>query len=160
MHLFNVCTARGVLGMRDMQEVLSRWGAWASNDNSGVDYSHIAAGFKGLIPPSSSSRIACSDDDGLLIDGVIAHLKRIRKEDELELIVAHYIYGLSKRSIAKSWKVSEGRIRQQLQVAEGFVEGCLAMLNVPLEMDVEVMKSPKIIDSKKALVRYAKIVLM
>ncbi|HDU8345125.1 TPA: antiterminator Q family protein [Proteus mirabilis] len=36
----------------------------------------------------------CSDDDGLLIDGVISHLKRIRKEDGLELIVTHYIYGI------------------------------------------------------------------
>ncbi|OAT22573.1 antiterminator Q family protein [Proteus myxofaciens] len=146
--------------MRDMQEVLSRWGAWSANEGNSVDYSSIAAGFKGLIPPSSSSRIACSDDDGLLIDSVITHLKRTRKEDELELIVAHYIYGVSKRRIAKSWKVSEGRIRQQMQVAEGFIEGCLAMLNVPLEMDIEVMESPGIINSKKVLVRYAKTMLV
>lgn len=146
--------------MRDMQEVLSRWGAWSANEGNSVDYSSIAAGFKGLIPPSSSSRIACSDDDGLLIDGVITHLKRTRKEDELELIVAHYICGVSKRRIAKSWKVSEGRIRQQMQVAEGFIEGCLAMLNVPLDMDIEVMESPGIINSKKVLVRYAKTMLV
>lgn len=146
--------------MRDMQEVLSRWGAWSANEGNSVDYSSIAAGFKDLIPPSSSSRIACSDDDGLLIDSVITHLKRTRKEDELELIVAHYIYGVSKRRIAKSWKVSEGRIRQQMQVAEGFIEGCLAMLNVPLEMDIEVMESPGIINSKKVLVRYAKTMLV
>lgn len=34
--------------MRDIQMVLERWGGWASSDNSGVDYSPIAAGFKGL----------------------------------------------------------------------------------------------------------------
>lgn len=33
--------------MRDIQLVLERWGGWASGDNSGVDYSPIAAGFKG-----------------------------------------------------------------------------------------------------------------
>lgn len=34
--------------MRDMYEVLDRWGAWAAADNSGVDWQPIAAGFKGL----------------------------------------------------------------------------------------------------------------
>ena len=36
--------------MRDMYEVLDRWGAWAAADNSGVDWQPIAAGFKGLLP--------------------------------------------------------------------------------------------------------------
>lgn len=34
--------------MRDMYEVMDRWGAWAASDNSGVDWQPIAAGFKGL----------------------------------------------------------------------------------------------------------------
>lgn len=36
--------------MRDMYEVLDRWGAWAAADNSGVDWQPVAAGFKGLLP--------------------------------------------------------------------------------------------------------------
>ena len=36
--------------MRDMYEVLDRWGAWAAADNSSVDWQPIAAGFKGLLP--------------------------------------------------------------------------------------------------------------
>ena len=36
--------------MRDMYEVMDRWGAWAASDNSGVDWQPIAAGFKGLLP--------------------------------------------------------------------------------------------------------------
>ncbi len=32
--------------MRDMYEVLDRWGAWAAADNSGVDWQPVAAGFK------------------------------------------------------------------------------------------------------------------
>lgn len=36
--------------MRDIQMVLERWGAWAASDSSGVDYSPIAAGFKGFFP--------------------------------------------------------------------------------------------------------------
>ncbi len=35
--------------MRDIQMVLERWG-WAASDSSGVDYSPIAAGFKGIFP--------------------------------------------------------------------------------------------------------------
>lgn len=30
--------------MRDMYEVLDRWGAWAAADSSGVDWQSIAAG--------------------------------------------------------------------------------------------------------------------
>ncbi|SQN51663.1 antitermination protein Q from phage origin [Escherichia coli] len=47
--------------MRDIQMVLDRWGAWAASDSSGVDYSPIAAGFKGLLPYTSKTRQACSD---------------------------------------------------------------------------------------------------
>jgi hypothetical protein len=37
-------------------------------------------------------------------------------------------------------KVSEGLIRQQLQVAEGYIDGCLAMTGVTLEMDTFTQK--------------------
>lgn len=40
--------------MRDMYEVLDRWGAWAAAENSGVDWQPIAAGFKGLLPHGKS----------------------------------------------------------------------------------------------------------
>lgn len=36
--------------MRDIQLVLQKWGTWAHEGNSDVDYSSIAAGFKGLLP--------------------------------------------------------------------------------------------------------------
>ncbi len=56
--------------------------------------------------------------------------------------------------------MSEGRIRQMMQVAEGFVDGCLAMLGVTLEMDSEVIDKVKVLDSKKVLVRYANSMLL
>ncbi|QPT34341.1 antitermination protein Q [Proteus penneri] len=124
--------------MRDIQQVLERWGAWASDVQSGVDYSHIAAGFKGILPYQSSSRISCCDDDGLIIDSAIARLKQLRKEGEVNALILHYIYQHTKRSIARRWKISESRVRQIIQVAEGFVEGGLAMLEIRLEMDHEV----------------------
>lgn len=145
--------------MRDIQLVLQKWAGWTS-DNPSIDYSHIAAGFKGLIANKEPARESCSDDDGIIIDSVIAKLRQVRKEEELELIVLHYLYGVSKRNIAKEWKMSEGRIRQMMQVAEGFVDGCLAMLGVTLEMDSEVINKVKAIDSKKVLVRYANSMLL
>ncbi|EFB74016.1 phage antitermination protein Q [Providencia rustigianii DSM 4541] len=145
--------------MRDIQLVLEKWAGWASN-NPGVDYSHIAAGFKGLISNKEAPRLSCTDNDGIIIDSVIAKLKAVRKDEELELIVMHYLYGVSKRGIAKKLKVSEGRVRQMMQVAEGFVDGCLAMIGVVLEMDSEVMGKQNTVDSEKVLVRYAKSMLV
>lgn len=130
--------------MRDMQKVLDLWGAWAASDSSGVDYSAIAAGFKGLLPQTSKTRLQCTDDDGLVIEGCMSRLRK-RSPYEYELLVAHYIFRVSKRGMAKQRKKSESFIRLEIQLAEGFVEGCLAMLNVPLEMDpvVEMNKGQK-----------------
>lgn len=121
--------------MRDIQMVLERWGGWASSDGSGVDYSPIAAGFKGLLPQTSKSRLSCTDNDALIIEGCLARLKS-RKPYEHSLIVAHYLYGISKRKIAKARKKDEKLIRIEMQMAEGFIDGCLSMLEVKLDCDV------------------------
>ena len=121
--------------MRDMQKILERWGGWAASDSSGVDYSHIAAGFKGLLPPSSVNRLTCTDDDGLIIESCMARLQK-KKPYEHSLLVAHYIYRVSKRCMAKARKKDEKIIRVQMQMAEGFVDGCLSMLDIHLEMDI------------------------
>lgn len=123
--------------MRDIQMVLERWGGWAASDGAGVDYSSIAAGFKGLLPQTSKSRLSCTDNDALIIEGCLARLKK-RKPYEHSLLVAHYLYGISKRKIAKFRKQDEKLVRIEMQMAEGFIDGCLSMLDVKLEMDVEV----------------------
>ncbi|WP_037385780.1 antiterminator Q family protein [Serratia sp. DD3] len=123
--------------MRDIQAVLERWGGWAAGDHSGVDYSPIAAGFKGLLPQSSKSRLSCCDDDGLIIEGCMARLKTLRP-DEHELIVQHYVFNIPKRAIARKHKRDEKLIRIMLQMGENFIEGCLAMIDIELEMDPEV----------------------
>ncbi|MCX8980662.1 antitermination protein Q [Citrobacter portucalensis] len=120
--------------MRDIQMILERWGAWAASDSSGVDYSPIAAGFNGLLPYTSKIRLACSDSDALIIEGCLALLKK-RKPYEHSLIVAHYLYGISKRKIAKAHKKDEKLIRIEIQLAEGFIDGCLSMLDIRLEME-------------------------
>ena len=120
--------------MRDIQLVLERWGGWAAGDHSGVDYSPIAAGFKGLLPQTSKTRLSCTDNDALIIEGCLARLKKI-KPYEHSLLVAHYLYGVSKRKIAKARKKDEKLIRIEIQMAEGFIEGCLSMLDIKLEME-------------------------
>lgn len=120
--------------MRDIQMVLERWGGWAASDRSGVDYSPIAAGFKGLLPQTSKTRLSCSDDDALVIEGCLARLKK-KKPYEHSLLVAHYLYGFSKRKIAKARKKDEKLVRIEIQMAEGFIDGCLSMLDVKLEME-------------------------
>lgn len=120
--------------MRDIQMVLERWGGWAANDSSGVDYSPIAAGFKGLLPQTGKSRLSCTDDDALIIEGCLARLQK-KKPYEHSLLVAHYLFGISKRKIARARKKDEKVIRIEIQMAEGFIEGCLSMLEVRLEMD-------------------------
>ncbi|AGN83577.1 antiterminator Q family protein [Enterobacter sp. R4-368] len=120
--------------MRDIQKVLELWGAWAASDSCNVDFSPIAAGFKGLLPQSSKTRMMCSDNDGLIIEGCMARLMKKRPYD-YHLLVGHYVYMVSKRQMAKNRKKSEKQIRIEMLLAEGFIEGCLAILDVKLDCD-------------------------
>ncbi|MCS5873601.1 antitermination protein Q [Klebsiella pneumoniae subsp. pneumoniae] len=120
--------------------VLERWGAWAAMDSSGVDYSHIAVRVQRTTPSNwQNTAICCTDDDALIIEGCMAKL-RGKKPYEHSLLVAHYlfIFGISKRKLAKALKKDEKVIRIEIQMAEGFVDGCLAMLDLRLDMDIEV----------------------
>lgn len=114
--------------MRDMYEVMDRWGAWAAADSSGVDWQPIAAGFKGLLPHGKKSRLQCDDDEGIMIDGCVARLKKYKPE-EYELIVSHFVLCISLRAIAKRHKCSDGTVRKKLQTALGFIEGVWNILN-------------------------------
>lgn len=144
--------------MRDIQLVLERWGVWA-RDNSGVDFSHIAAGFKGLLSRSGGQVDSCCDDDGLIIDAAVGCLRRVRKPDELNLIFMHYVYGQSKSAIARRLKCNEREIRRQLQIAEGFIDGCLSMTGTVLEMDPYVLRKNIYEYEEKTLTRPEKIVV-
>ncbi|WGZ51425.1 antitermination protein [Enterobacter hormaechei] len=115
--------------MRDMYEVMDRWGAWAVADSSGVDWQPIVAGFKGLLPHGKQTRLQCDDDEGIMIDGCVARLKKYKPE-EYELIIAHFVIGISLRAIAKKRKCSDGTIRKKLQSALGFIDGLLYMTSM------------------------------
>lgn len=113
--------------MRDMYEVMDTWGAWAASEHSGVDWQPIAAGFKGLIPHGKRSRLQCCDDEGIMIDGCVSRLKKYKTE-EYELVIAHFVIGISLRAIAKKRKCSDGTIRKELQTALGFICGVMLMV--------------------------------
>lgn len=121
--------------MRDMPELLERWAGWAKTESNGTDYSSIAAGFKGLLPQISKMGPICSDDDGLIIESCLAKLKS-KRPDEHKLLVLYYFHKVSKRKLAKRAHCDEKMIRIQIQMAEGFIDGCLSMLDVKLDMDL------------------------
>lgn len=121
--------------MRDIQLVLERWGGWAAEGKSKVGYSSTAAGFSGLFPESERVRLSCCDDDGIAIDAAIGKLISVGRKDEFDLINKHYVKDISKSAIARDMKCSEGKIRQKLMIAETFIDACLIMANVTLEMD-------------------------
>ena len=87
-----------------------------------------------MLPQTGKSRLSCTDDDALIIEGCLARLKK-RKPYEHSLLVAHYLYGISKRKLAKARKKDEKIIRIEMQMAEGFIDGCLSMLEIRLDMD-------------------------
>ncbi|MEN4928157.1 antiterminator Q family protein [Erwinia billingiae] len=120
--------------MRDIKLLLESWGGWAATDRNGIGYSSVAAGFRGLITSSPVPRPVCSDNDGILLDSCISRLKK-NHPDEHALLVAHYLFRISLRSIARRRRCADGTIRKQLQTAEGFVEGVLSALDITLECE-------------------------
>ncbi len=137
--------------MRDIPQVLERWGGWAAADHSQLDWQKTAAGFRGLLPQPSATRITCCDDDGLLIDGCVVRLQKFRPE-EYQLLIMHYVMKQPKRAIARAIKRDEKLVRIMMQMGEGFVEGCLAMLDIKLDMDpiVEIDRQPKEVFTRSA----------
>ncbi|EMM9641659.1 antiterminator Q family protein [Providencia rettgeri] len=120
--------------MRDIQLILSRWGAWAFDGNSNIDYSSIAAGFKGLIVSNKKSRESCCDDDGIAIDAAVSNLKK-NNSYLFQLVIFYYVRNCTLRTLASKLGISHNEVAKRLQYAEGYIEGCLAISGVTLEMD-------------------------
>ncbi|CNI68717.1 hypothetical protein CBW53_03005 [Yersinia frederiksenii] len=120
--------------MRDMQYTLERYGVWAY-DNDSIYYSNVAGGFKGLLPQRLSKE-SCCDDDGLAINSAMRILKKDNPE-EYSILCLKYIYNFSNPRIGQKLDYSKDMVRLKLQRAEGFIDGCLCMLNLTLEMDKE-----------------------
>ncbi|WP_210459083.1 antiterminator Q family protein [Pantoea ananatis] len=128
--------------MRDIQQVLERWGAWSCSGGDNVGYAPIAAGFKGLLPAKQRGRASCTDKDGITIDRCMARLMK-NNFDMYDLLVDYYIYRKTFMQIARLHGCSDTYIGKQLQKAEGVVEGMLLMLDVQLEMDKYITREPE-----------------
>lgn len=63
-----------------------------------------------------------------MIDGCVARLRKYKPE-EYELIIAHFVIGISLRTIAKKRRCSDGTIRKELQTAMGFISGVIITIN-------------------------------
>ncbi|TFT76166.1 antitermination protein [Proteus mirabilis] len=126
--------------MRDMQEVLSRWGAWCADNTESVQWYSIAAGFKGLIPNKVKSRSQCCEDDAMIISSCMAQLNK-KNSDMHDLLLDYYLFGMTFIQLAKKHHCSDTYIGKKLQKAEGIIEGMLMMLEIPLEMDRYVKKN-------------------
>ncbi len=143
--------------IRDIQKVLERYGAWASHSEQGLYYSSVAAGFRGLLPSSQRSRPSCCDDDGLAINGAMACLKK--RDPYLHVLLEwHYVLGLPVRAIGTKLGISHTLVLKQLQMAEGFIDGCLSMMDIKLDIDLECQKEliytpkiKKVVEFQKAM---------
>ncbi|ENP4448586.1 antitermination protein [Escherichia coli] len=130
--------------MRNIQQVLERWGGWAASEGGSVYFPPVAAGFKNLLPATQSGRLKCSDNDGLIINSAMSCLKK--KDPYLcTLLEWHYVQAMPVRAMGEKLGVSHTHVLKRLQAAEGFIDGCLAMLDVVLEMDQSVQSKPQAI---------------
>lgn len=64
----------------------------------------------------------------------VGMLRKTGRNNELELIMLHYMYGVSKSTISRWKKCSEGKIRQRLMIAETFIAACIIMSGAKLEI--------------------------
>lgn len=123
--------------MRDIQLVLERWGGWVASGGDNIGYPNVAAGLKRLLPANGRSRVSCCDGDGLLVSSAAACLKK--KDPYLHTLIEwHYVKCMPVRAIGVKMGISHTQVLKRLQAAEGFIDGCLAMLGIELEMDIFV----------------------
>jgi len=125
--------------MRDIQMVLSRWGAWAASGESNIGYPRTAAGLSRLLPASFQGRVSCCDDDGMFINEAMVRLSR-HDQYLCALLEKYYIDDMTLRSLEKVLGISYNTISVRIQQGESFIQGVLCALDIRLEMDRECLK--------------------
>lgn len=125
--------------MRDIQQVMERWGAWAADNREDVHWPSIAAGFSGLIPSKVRNRVQCCDDDGIIISNIMAGL-RGKHPAAHDLLFDYYVFGKTFMQLAREHHCSDTHIGKKLQNAEGVIGGYLMALEIKLEMDKYVRR--------------------
>ncbi|SPP31676.1 hypothetical protein ARAF_0818 [Arsenophonus endosymbiont of Aleurodicus floccissimus] len=122
---------------RDIKKILLHWGGWCTgNLYASVSWLPGVSGFNRFMPFTGANRLSCSDADGLVIDVCVSRLNTVGMARELNYIEDYYIRGISKRAIERKFKVRDGEIRERMQIAEGFILGCLEALDIQLDIDI------------------------
>lgn len=125
--------------MRNIQQVLERWGAWVADHHEAVCWPSVAAGFASIIPTKIKSRPRCCDDDGMIISKVMAELSS-KYPVVHDLLFDYYIFGKTFMQLAHEHHCSDTHIGKKLQNAEGIVDGYLMALDIRLEMDRDIWR--------------------
>ncbi|EHH3968186.1 antitermination protein [Salmonella enterica subsp. enterica serovar Hadar] len=108
----------------NIYDILDGWGAWAAAGNSSIKWRQVADKYRDVVPYGKKSRRQCNNDEGGMIDESVFRLKKLVPEG-YELVIAHFVVGISLRTIAKRHECSDGSVRKKLYAAMGFVRGCL-----------------------------------
>lgn len=127
---------------RNMQEVLERWGRWAASEEycSLVDWPAMSV-TPGCKPEAGKPR--CSDEDGMTIDTCVAHMSTVRDVDDILILGQRFIGGHTTRQIAERMAIPRMQVRGSLNASEAFLNGCLVMQGIRLDMDpVVVLPEP------------------
>lgn len=127
---------------RNMQEVLERWGRWAASEEycSLVDWPAMSV-TPGRKP--EAGKPGCSDEDGLAIDTCVAHMSTVRDVDDILILGQRFIGGHTTRQIAEVMAIPRMQVRASLNASEAFLNGCLVMQGIRLDMDpVVVLPEP------------------
>ncbi|MBD2782665.1 antiterminator Q family protein [Xenorhabdus szentirmaii] len=121
---------------RDTQKILLHWGGWVVQGRVNIGWKSISVGFRDAMTYTSSNKLSCSDEDGMIIDSCVAKLRNVGMAQECDFIEHYYIGGMPKRAIGRKFKLSESEIRKRMLVAESFIRGCLEILDEPLDLDL------------------------
>lgn len=106
----------------NIYDVLDSWGAWCAAGNSSINWWQVADKYKDVVPHGKKLRRQCDSDEGRMIDTCMLKLKQYRIDD-YELIIAHFVIGISLRTIARRYKCSDGTIRKNIQLIMGVLLG-------------------------------------
>lgn len=121
----------------DITDILTRWGNWARKEA----YLQRKA-FSFIKSEREQFKESCSDEDGLLIDSMIAMIGRIKtqkSQDEYKILKLYYfgeirmlddtvmIVTQSLRSIAKITGINKDNVKSLKESGESCIVGMLAM---------------------------------
>ncbi|WP_230479540.1 antiterminator Q family protein [Izhakiella capsodis] len=131
-----------------MQQVLERWGRWAASEEycSLLDWPAMSVT---CVRKPKAGKSGCSDEDGLAIDTCVAHMSTVRHAEDILILGQRFIGHYSLRQIAEVMKTDINVVRRSLQTSEAFLSGCLVMLGIRLDMDLEVAEQEPLACTQK-----------